>query len=141
MPREDQQTQPKGTIILRETALKAIVYTEILNVRGQGHLIAISAKDPDDLAQNEGIRITIDGAVLGTLQGDIPNTWEHCGLIRSIMENVWKAKAATDYLTTTTGLRFRDQLAIEYVRAAAGTTGLSLTILYDITRTGYHTAV
>jgi len=114
-----------------KTALKATDYATILEVNDRGALRGIYWSDPDTLTQNETLRITIDGDVVLDAAKDTPNTAEYLNLVKSILSNT--IVNTTDEPTITSQKTpFHSSLKIEYKRAAAGTTGLSVTVLYSV---------
>jgi len=119
---------------LRKTAntgLKATAYTTILNLSGRGSLRAIYWTDPDNLSQNETLRITIDGEVVLDGTRDVPNSWEFLNLTKSIITNT-PTTTTDEGVQTEQRIPFHDSCKIEYKRAAAGTTGLSITTVHEL---------
>ena len=100
--------------------------------------MAIYCTDPDDLTQNERIQITIDdNVVLNDIAYDIPNTDDFIQLLASIAEGAVHSGTgiATNpgsQLDAKIGIPFKYRLQVEYLRAAAGTTGLTINIVYAI---------
>ena len=132
-----QGIQPRSTKIDRNPTLKATAWTTILDVKGQGDLIGIAIRDPDDLTQNENLRITIDGAIVLSAPHDAGTTYDRLNIQNSIIENAITAWANVN--ETDNAIPFARTLKVEYSRTAAGTTGLDINILYDITETGLET--
>jgi len=112
-----------------KTTLKATDYTTILEVNDRGALRGIYWTDPDNATQNETLRITIDGDIVLDGTRDIPNTWEYLNLAKSILSNT-PTVTTDEGVISTQKISFHTSLKIEYKRAAAGTTGLSITIVY-----------
>lgn len=123
------------TRVQRFTGLKATGLTEILDVSPvPGYLLGIYVIDPDDLTQNERIQITIDGyVVINDAAFDIPNTDLWLYLLRSIAKGSFVHTAVAKELPDHGfGIPFRYQLKVEYLRAAAGTTGLTINVVYAV---------
>jgi len=123
---------PLGAVVDVNTGLKATTPTVILLLEGIGRLLAIYATDPDNLAQNETIRIVVDDLNLINTTVDIPNTdfWLH--ILESIAKQGWEGNATVTNVLSNTPIHFSRSLLVYYSRAAAGTTGLTINIVYDI---------
>lgn len=136
------QGYPQGFKIHRSTGLKATTYTTILNVKGQGRLLGISAKDFDDAAQNETIRISIDDNIILTIVADITGAFSYLYLLLAVLKGAgvtWDTFTAADRMVAQRGFAFRNRLKVEYLRAAAQTNGLAINVAYEITQTGWTT--
>lgn len=127
------------TRVSANSELKATGLTVLLNIINvRGRLLAIYCTDPDNLTQNERIRISIDGDVLlDDTAYDIPNTDDFIHLLASLAKGSVLSGTATGadlgiMLDDRTGLPFNNRLEISYLRAVAGTTGLTINIVYAI---------
>lgn len=134
-----------GTRVDVNTGLKATALTSILNVVGvSGVLLAIYCTDPDNLTQNERIQIDIDGrTVLDDPAYDIPNTDDFIKLLASIAKQAVLSGTGipTDpgsFLDALIGIPFNNRLEVEYSRAVAGTTGLTINIVYAVRMDDIH---
>lgn len=140
-----QHKIPLSTTVDRNTGLKATTLTNILGlVDRRGLLLAIYAIDPDNAVQNERLQITIDGVVvLNDAAWDIPNTDAFVALLASIAKGAVVESAETgaigSLLDAKIGIPFYNQLRVDYLRAAAGTTGLTINIVYAQVRDILHT--
>lgn len=113
------------------TGLKATALTNILNIQASGHLKAIYMIDPDDLAQNERLQITLDDVIIfNDAAINIPNTDYWLDLLHSLSKSV-AVQTATANITQEQPISFARNLKVDYLRAAAGTTGLTINILFD----------
>ena len=112
------------------TALKATAWATIVSVTGEGELRAIGWVDPDDLTQNEHLRVTIDDVVLFTVASGVPNYTEYLNLVAIMLDQsyIGMDKAAMPLVPP---FPFTRNLKVEYYRDAAGTTGLSIRVLYE----------
>ena len=132
-------THELGTRRDRNTGLKATALTNILNVDSlSGILMAIYCTDPDDLTQNERLQITVDGTVvLNDVAYDIPVTDDFVQLLASIAKGAVISGTAVNtqvgaQLDAKFGIPFDRSLQVSYLRAAAGTTGLTINIVYAV---------
>jgi len=115
---------------IAKTGLKATDYTTILEVTDRGNLRGIYWTDPDNASQNETLRITIDGDIVLDAAKDVPNTWEYLNIIKSIITSAITTTTDED-VQSTQKVPFHHSLKIEYKRASAGSTGLSLTCVWS----------
>ena len=122
-----------STKIDRNAGLKATTTTKILDVIGKGCLLNISIIDPDALAQNEFVKITIDDTVvLADTNGvDVPSTQTYMAIHDSILLDK-PIVSTTELLRTNQKVPFHRHLQVAYKRAAAGTAGLTINIEYEL---------
>ena len=115
-----------------KSALKATTLTKILEVEGRGALRGIRCADPDNLSQNERLQITIDGDIIfNKTDYDIPQAAEILDLVQTFLKG--DTTATTDAkLISDQRVPFHKSLKIEYLRAAAGTTGLTIDLLIEL---------
>lgn len=119
------------------TGLKATALTTILDLHSiRGRLLAIYCTDPDDLTQNERIGIVVDDEVLlDDAAYDIPNTDDFIHLLasiakQSVLSGTGIPTDSGSLLDDKGGIPFNYRLQINYLRAVAGTTGLTINIVY-----------
>lgn len=126
---------PEGLLLDLNSGLKATTMTEILNVNGRGSLLAIMVDDLDGATQNETIKLEIDGNVLLSTSMDFPNAKSFIELLHSITRQSLVVTTTSGVIIAmrNTGLKFHTNLTVSYLRAAAGTTGLTINILYTKT--------
>jgi len=97
----------------------------------QGELRGIYWIDPDDLAQLEYLRITIDGYVVLQASIDVPNADTYIDLPASVLKNAIVNVTEAE-VHDLRGLRFRDSLKVECYRTTEGDLGLNINIAYDV---------
>ena len=125
-------SKPLGhsSVLDEETGLKATTLTEALLVRGRGTLRGLSHIDPDNLAQDETLKLTIDGNVIFNITKDMANTWGVMNLVMTALLGAWWDGYANQ--DSVLGLPFLTYFKIEYLRASAGTAGISIRALYEL---------
>lgn len=114
-----------------KTGLKATAYTEILNLQGRGALRGIYWVDVDNASQNETLRIKIDGETVLDAAKDLSNSAEFLNLLTSIASNTLLA-TTDEHVQSEQKIPFHDSCIVEYKRAAAQSTGLSITFAYTL---------
>jgi len=132
MNRQQTKIHPHAEVDVN-TGLKATTLTAILEIYGMGNLLGMYVTDPDNLTQNERLQIAVDGvALINDVAFDIPNTDFWLFLKNSITKQTFEGTATCKEQVTYEPISFKERLAISYLRAAAGTTGLTINILYEI---------
>jgi len=121
------------TRVIRATGLKATTFEQVASkIIGKGALRGIRIRDADGLTQDEFLRITIDGSYVldGSNGADIVGTQELI-LTDSILANDIIVDPGA-VVKATQRIPFHHELFIEYKRASAGTSGLDITILFEL---------
>lgn len=120
----------EGTIVDVNTGLKATSLTSILSVKGKGNILSILMKDPDNLAQNERLKLTIDGNVVLNATSDIAEGGEFILVMESIATQGLTKSTTVGIQGKQTPVPYSKSFDVTYQRPAAGTTGLTIYIVY-----------
>lgn len=118
----------KSTKVMRSSGNKQIVWYPAFMIRGKGILTMLATQDVDALAQQEYFRLIIDGDEIFNLSDDL-GVYQYWNLVPTLITNT-RTILSDGLRMSANGLKYSRYCRLDYKRATAGTSGLTISAEY-----------